>query len=169
MSLESDDAQRMVNTTTTHSEWGAGHPRLRVSSSMRSFVFDLTGDRIRIGAAEDNELRLEDSAAHHAVVHHDENDEYVLTLLEHGEMNAQPDTTATPDGERAEILRTGAHFTVGPWTLVFARDEFADHGRPYGGRQGGEGSDQPAQPPRPDYVPEDEEDAAADEPSRREE
>jgi hypothetical protein len=55
------------------------------------------------------------------------------------------------DAEGA-ILRTGARFTMGGWTFVYARDEFADHGRPYGGREGGEGTYQPQQPERPDYT-----------------
>jgi predicted GNAT family acetyltransferase len=41
---------------------------------------------------------------------------------------------------------------MGAWRLVFARDEFADHGRPYGGRNGGEGAHQRRQAPRPDYA-----------------
>jgi len=40
---------------------------------------------------------------------------------------------------------------VGDWTLTFMRDEYADHGRPFGGREGGEGAVQPAQGARPDY------------------
>ena len=54
--------------------------------------------------------------------------------------------------DRSEILRTGARFTLGKWELVFVRAEFADHGRPYGGRQGGEGTKQKPQPARPDYA-----------------
>jgi hypothetical protein len=64
---------------------------------------------------------------------------------------ANPDADSTHPGERMQTLRTGARFTIGEWTLVYARDECADHGRPYGGRLGGEYSDQPLQPERPDY------------------
>ena len=35
-----------------------------------------------------------------------------------------------------------------------SEDEYADHGRPWGGREGGELSDQPPQPQRPDYAAE---------------
>ena len=35
--------------------------------------------------------------------------------------------------------------------LLGVRDEFADHGRPYGGREGGEADVQRPQPPRPEY------------------
>ena len=41
---------------------------------------------------------------------------------------------------------------VAGWILVFGREEFADHGRPYGGREGGEFDVQPPQPGRPDYT-----------------
>jgi hypothetical protein len=34
------------------------------------------------------------------------------------------------------ILRTGALITLGSWRLAFFREEFADHGRPFGGRDG---------------------------------
>jgi len=144
--------------TTTHAEWGAGDPRLRISRDDERFVHHLVTDEVRIGSAEGNELRLADTDPVHATITHDERDEYVLTLHGRGEMNANPrtaDTGVGPNsehGEKAEILRTGAHFTAGPWTLVFAREEFADHGRPYGGREGGELDDQAPQPARPDYT-----------------
>jgi hypothetical protein len=38
---------------------------------------------------------------------------------------------------------------LGEWTMSFYREEYADHGRPYGGRIGGELGRQQAQPPRP--------------------
>jgi hypothetical protein len=47
------------------------------------------------------------------------------------------------------LLRTGARVDVGRWTLVFVREEYADHGRPFGGRVGGELGRQRPQPPRP--------------------
>jgi len=144
--------------TTTHAEWGAGSPRLLVSSPEERFVYDITGDIVRIGSAGDNELVLGETDPLHASITHDERDEYVLTLVGAGEMNANPGAAATHPGERSETLRTGARFTAGPWTLVFTREEFADHGRPFGGRQGGEFSDQPAQPARPDYTHRDDDD-----------
>ena len=85
----------------------------------------------------------------HATIVHDERDEYVLTLHGEGLMNANPADGIA--GDRSEILRTGARFTVADWILVFGREEFADHGRPLGGREGGELDDQPPQPARPDY------------------
>lgn len=135
---------------TTHAAWGAGEPRLLVSRHDDDrTVFELTGDRAIIGSGTGSDLVLEGADAVHATIVHDDRDEYVLTLHGAGEMNANSEVG--PAGERSEILRTGARFTIGEWMLVFARDEFADHGRPYGGREGGELSDQPAQPQRPDY------------------
>ena len=136
---------------TTHAGWGEGRPRLLVSRDDDRLVFELTEDRTAIGSAPDCDLRLPDAEPLHAEIEHDDRDEYVLTLHSAGEMNANPRTSYPDDGQRTETLRTGARFTVAGWTLVFQREEFADHGRPYGGREGGEMSDQPAQPARPDY------------------
>lgn len=147
-----DERPEQGNTPeTTHAEWGAGSPRLRITRDGERSEFPLDADIVRIGSAAGNELRLADTAAVHATITHDDRDEYVLELHGEGEMNASAGVAATHGGDRTETLRTGARFTTGPWTLVFAREEFADHGRPYGGRLGGEYSDQPVQPPRPDY------------------
>lgn len=137
---------------TTHAEYGAGNPRLRITRDDERAEFAIETERVQIGSAEGNDLILSDTDPVHATIDHDERDEYVLTLHGEGEMNANPDAAATRGGERTETLRTGARFTTGPWTLVFARDEYADHGRPFGGRHGGEYSDQPLQQPRPDYT-----------------
>jgi hypothetical protein len=137
--------------TTTHAEWGAGEPRLRITRDDARTEFLLEADVVRIGSAEGNELRLSDTDPVHATITHDERDEYVLTLHGSGEMNASSGADGTHSAENTETLRTGARFTAGPWTLVYARAEFADHGRPFGGRKGGEYDDQPLQPERPDY------------------
>ncbi|WP_243229708.1 FHA domain-containing protein [Microbacterium sp. CIAB417] len=134
--------------TTTHDAWGAGDPHLRITRGDDRLMFHLRDDVVRIGSAAGNELVLPGAEAVHATITHDERDEYVLTLHGPGETNA---ASQDASGERTEILRTGARFTVGEWELVFGREESADHGRPYGGRQGGELSDQDLQPPRPDY------------------
>lgn len=143
---ESDGEQ----PTTTHAEWGAGDPHLRITSPEGDrTVFPLREDRVTVGSGADCSLRIPDADAVHATIVHDERDEYVLTLHGAGEMNANP--TPGEEGDRSEILRTGAHFTVAGWNLVFGREEYADHGRPFGGREGGELDDQPPQPARPDY------------------
>ncbi len=146
--------QQRYEPTTTHAEWGAGDPHLRVShSNGERLVHHIVTDEVRVGSAEGNELPLAGTKPVHATITHDERDEYVLTLHGEGEMNANPRTASDPGaGERSEVLRTGAHFTAGEWTLVFGREEFADHGRPFGGREGGEFDDQPPQPGRPAYT-----------------
>jgi hypothetical protein len=45
-------------------------------------------------------------------------------------------STGAPVSSRA--LHTGDRIELGRWTLSYYREEFADHGRPYSGRQGGE-------------------------------
>ena len=50
------------------------------------------------------------------------------------------------------LLRTGARIELGPWTLLYAREEHADHGRPYGGRIGGELGHQRPQPRREEML-----------------
>lgn len=137
--------------TTTHAAWGAGRPRLLISRDDERQVYEFVSRITRIGSAADSEVRLADADPTHATIEHDDRDEFVLTLHGEGEMNANPDSAGTHPGVRSETLRTGARFTIGDWMLVYQREEFADHGRPYGGRQGGELSDQPQQPPRPDY------------------
>lgn len=137
--------------TTTHAGWGAGEPHLLISRGDEHFIHHLTADLTRIGSDGGCDVLVADTALLHATILHDDNDEYVLTLHGDGEMNARATTAGDAVGEHSEILRTGARFTAGPWTFVFARAEFADHGRPYGGREGGELSDQPPQPMRPDY------------------
>ena len=149
--MNSHDERRPYEPTTTHAEWGAGNPHLTITRDDDRFVFALTADAVRIGSADGNELQLPETDSVHAEIIHDDQDEYVLTLHGAGEMNASPQAAETGASGRSEILRTGARFTAGPWNLVFGREEFADHGRPYGGRTGGELSDQPPQPARPDY------------------
>ncbi|UNK71536.1 hypothetical protein [Microbacterium sp. H1-D42] len=136
--------------TTTHAEWGAGGPHLLITAEDGArLTFDLTVDEVTIGSAGGSTLLLPGADPLHATIVHDDRDEHVLTMHGAGDMNAQRDE----DGEaRSEVLRTGAHFSVGRWRLVFGRDEFADHGRPYGGREGGELSDQDSQPERPEYT-----------------
>ena len=49
----------------------------------------------------------------------------------------------------SSLLRTASRVQLGEWTMTFYREEYADHGRPYGGRVGGEIGHQRPQPPRP--------------------
>lgn len=130
--------------TTTHAVWGAGHPRILATSEHERYVHEIRCDLTHLGSADDSDLKLHATDPLHAKILHDTTDEYVLTMLGEG---------ATSSGRHA-VLRTGAHFTAGPWQLIFVRDELADHGRPYGGRVGGEAGHQRPQTPRPDYAKE---------------
>lgn len=154
----------MSTPTTTHDAWGAGDPHLRITRDDDRSVHHLRDDVVRIGSAAGNELVLAGTDPVHATITHDERDEYVLTLHGDGETSA---ASQDASGERTQILRTGASFTIGEWQLVFGREESADHGRPYGGRLGGEYSDQPLQPSRPDYGSDEtpSTDAAAEDPT----
>lgn len=139
--------------TTTHAQWGAGNPRLLITNTETDerSTYDITTDTTTIGSAADNSVTLAGTDPLHATVDHDERDEYLVTLHGAGELSANP--ASQGDGsENRQTLRSGAHFTAGPWRFVYMRDEFADHGRPYGGREGGELDDQPGQPARPDYA-----------------
>ncbi|SJN16599.1 hypothetical protein FM104_00980 [Microbacterium esteraromaticum] len=137
--------------TTTHSAWGAGEPHLLISrGDDERFVYDITIDNVTIGSDAGSSLVLEGADGQHATIVHDKRDEYVLHLIGAGTMNANSE--AGTEGERSEVLRTGARFTIGEWALVFSRQEFADHGRPFGGREGGEGEHQPLQENRPEYA-----------------
>lgn len=147
-----EHAPRREQPTTTHATRGSGHPRLLISREDHRYVYAITEDLTRVGSSPDNEVVLPGAADLHATITHDAVDEYVLTMLEAGETNAARLKAPGPRRHPAEVLRTGAYFTAGPWRLVFARDEFADHGRPYGGRQGGEGAHQKRQAPRPAYT-----------------
>jgi len=139
-----------THPTTTHATWGSGHPHLILSKGGTHHIFNLDADVVRIGSAPDCELQLPEIQPLHAEIRHDEYDEYVLIL--HGGATTSTAPVPLPSvGAEGEVLRTGARFTLGPWAFVFAREEAADHGRPYGGRQGGEGAHQRRQPPRPDY------------------
>ncbi|UUT36268.1 FHA domain-containing protein [Microbacterium elymi] len=137
--------------TTTHAAWGAGAPRLIVTREDSRSEVRLKDDVTRIGSGADADIRLDGIGATAAEVFHDEADEYVFIPHESGETNARLRPMDTARGQDGEVLRTGARFTLGDWTFVYMRDEYADHGRPYGGREGGEGSGEPAQPERPDY------------------
>lgn len=144
------------DATTTHASYGEGKPALRLAMDEQSWsgepqpVISLDREVTTIGSGPDADVQLPDLAPIHAEIRHDERDEYVLVLREDGEAPAATgdDPTARPG---PQVLRTGATFRIGPWALSFERAESADHGRPHGGRQGGEGSVQTTQPPRPDY------------------
>ncbi len=139
--------RRRRSVTTTHDPDRGGDPRLVMAPSAhpgpdeRPPVFPLRRDVTTIGSAPDSDIRLPGLAGRHAEVHHDEEDEFVLVAVEGAALvHGAPVQRA--------LLRNATRVELGGSTLVFVREEYADHGRPYGGRVGGELGHQRRQPPR---------------------
>jgi hypothetical protein len=135
--------------TTTHDPGGGGHPRLILAPRAdpwpgdRQPVYALGRSVTTIGSAADCDVRLPGLEPRHAEVRHDADDEYVLVRLGRtGDVRVNGE----PVGQR--ILRTASRVELGGWTMSFYREEYADHGRPYGGRIGGELGHQRPQPSR---------------------
>jgi len=106
-------------------------------------VFHLPPGVTSIGSAPACDLQLDGLARRHAEIRRNEADEYVLVDLSRDRstrVNGAPVT--------AHTLRTGMRVQLGGWTMSYYREEYADHGRPYGGRIGGELGHQRAQPRR---------------------
>jgi len=135
--------------TTTHDPRRGGNPRLvlAVGSDGRPdggrIIHPLRGDRTTIGSDESCDIRLDGLAPLQAVVIHDDADE--LVLVDHAGSRS---TRVNGLPVERRILRTGARVELGPWTFSYWRAEYADHGRPYGGRIGGELGHQKPQPGR---------------------
>jgi hypothetical protein len=127
----------MMVTTT---DQGGGRPRLIFAmggSAPAGAVqqeFSLReGTTTRIGSGTQADLRLDGLADQHAEIRCEDSDEYVLVDL------------GAPGGSRVDgrpveraALHTGDRIELGSWTMSYFRDEHADHGRPFGGRSGGE-------------------------------
>lgn len=134
--------------TTTHQQGGS--PRLVVSSSplgqssqAPGQVHWLQDSVTTIGSDAGSDIVLAGLSLHHLEVHHTPEDEYVV--------RATPQAQVRVHGALVteQVLRSSSRVEVGGWSLVYSRDEHADHGRPYGGRIGGELGRQRTQPPRP--------------------
>lgn len=144
--------------STTHYTPGSGRPRLIFVIGSENWdgspprEFDLLPGRTTIGSGPDADLRLPGLAALHAEVRHDGRDEYVLHEIEPtggGAIRLDAEGAMSTPSQSGRVLRTGARIDLGEWRLAYFREEFADHGRPFGGRLGGELSVQKRQPPRP--------------------
>jgi hypothetical protein len=111
-------------------------------------VCDLTKKVTTIGSAQESDLVLPGARLTHAEIRHTPEDEYVL--FAHGPVHTgiDPTHTTAKGAEGGVLLRSGAKIGIGNWRLAFFREEYADHGRPFGGRSGGEWSHQRPQPPR---------------------
>ena len=139
---------------STHGPAGGGSPRLIFAMGGQALVSDgggplpqlefaLAAEVSVIGSDAGADLRLDDVAGRQAQVVHEDSDEYVLISL-----TEVPPTLVNGQPVERSVLRTGDRVEIGPHTLSFMRAEEADHGRPHGGRQGGEGSHQQPQAPR---------------------
>lgn len=133
---------------------GGGDPRLVLSTASERLPegsradYPLARAVTMIGSDADCDVRIPGLRPLHAVVRHDAADEYVLVDVSRGRTLVNGETV------RQRILRTGSRVDLvtdeGRTTLSFRREEYADHGRPYGGRIGGELGHQKPQPtPRP--------------------
>ena len=133
---------------TTHDPRRGGRPSLVLAPDNDRLppdgrvAFPLRDGLTTIGSGPTCDIRLTGLEPVHATVEHDHRDELVVH-------DRSADSSTTVNGEPApegRVLRTGARLEVGAWTLTYRRAEHADHGRPYGGRIGGELGHQPAQP-----------------------
>ncbi len=135
--------------TTTHDPDRGGDPRLILqlgahpTDGDRTKVFPLGGDVTTVGAAAECDIQLPGLEPLHAEIRHDDEDEFVLVRI-----GNTSDTRVHGAPVHSAVLRTGSGVDLGEWHLTFFREEYADHGRPYGGRLGGEFSRQPSQPSR---------------------
>lgn len=136
--------------TTTHYTPGSGRPRLIFVVGSENWngqmprEFDLLPTTTVIGSKDDADLRLEGLDPSHAEVRHTADDEYILYPFGQMAGSSRPGKeTGRSDG--GQVLRTGARIELGPWRMAYFREEFADHGRPHGGRVGGELSRQKPQ------------------------
>jgi hypothetical protein len=95
--------------------------------------YALGARRTTIGSGADQDIVLEGLSSEHAVIEWlAEGDEFVFTPL-------TQDGSATVDGGVATTgIHHGDRLQLGAWTLVFQRDEDADHVRSGRARQGGE-------------------------------
>lgn len=134
-------ARRAVGTT--HAVEGSGGPRLVLAwdytlGDERPPTYWL-GETTVIGSDPACDVVLPGLEPRHAVIDHADGDEYVVT-------SAGGQTRVHGAGALGQVLRTGARLDLGDHTLVYYREEFADHGRPFGGRLGGELGRQRPQP-----------------------
>jgi hypothetical protein len=137
----------------THDPDGGGYPRLVMAPSPhpradeRQPEFLLT-DRTTIGSDPSCDVVLPSLDPLHAEVRRCEGDEFVLLPLCSGSAVRVHGAVVHTEA----LLRTGTRMQLGPWTLTYLREEYADHGRPYGGRIGGELGRQRPQPPWQDVA-----------------
>ncbi|MGN6162411.1 MAG: FHA domain-containing protein [Marmoricola sp.] len=134
--------------TTTHDPRRGGNPRLVLVSGESlegldsEVVFPLRNEVTTIGSGERCDIRIAGLEETHAVVIHDERDELVV----HDRSTRRTTRVNGAPAGQGTVLRTGTRVEVGDAILVYRRAEYADHGRPFGGRVGGELGHQRPQP-----------------------
>lgn len=141
--------RRRRPVTTTHDPARGGNPRLSMPLGPaaqvgdRPRVFALRDGVTTIGSGADCDIRLAGLEPLHAEVRHDDRDDFVLVRI-------GPVGTVRVFGGSIDtaVLRTGCGIDIGEWEFSYMREEYADHGRPYGGRIGGELGHQRPQPSR---------------------
>lgn len=125
--------QYRMKPTTTHYSRGGGRPRLIFVRDSETWdgrppkEYNLTEETTVIGSGEEANFRLPELSPAQGRIVHTDDDEFIFHAAEPG---------STPEAGR--VLRTGARILLGPWRMVFFREEYADHGRPFGGRTAGE-------------------------------
>ncbi|SDN57776.1 hypothetical protein SAMN05216368_10674 [Cryobacterium flavum] len=148
------DRRSRRRVTTTHYTPGSGRPRLIFVVGSKNWngqmprEFNLLPGTTTIGSSADADLQLPGLKPLHAEIRHDDNDEYRLFAIGEVGGSSRPAEDGRSIGN-GQILRTGSRLEMGPWRMGYFREEFADHGRPFGGRVGGELAFQKPQPPRP--------------------
>lgn len=136
--------RRSASTTHDPARGGAAHlviSKENVWGGERQPLFWLDAETT-VGSDAACDIVLNGLEPLHAVVRHDDADEYVV-------QSVAGVTRVHGEPANGQLLRTGSRIDVGAHHLVFHRDEYADHGRPHGGRLGGEFGRQRPQPPRP--------------------
>jgi hypothetical protein len=131
--------------TTTHDPARGGGARLvlikqSVWPGERLPVYWLD-DEMTIGSDPSCGLVLAGLESIHARIRHDQADEWVVDAV-------AGVTKVHGAPVISQLLRTGARVELGGHQLAFYREEYADHGRPHGGRIGGELGHQVPQAPR---------------------
>lgn len=129
--------------TTTHDPEGGGRPRLYFSGSLNRLpggqpreFFLRVGQVTTIGSDPGCHLQLDGLDPQHAEVRRDEWDEYWMVSVGATPVRVNGSTV------RKARMRTGTKVEMGRWTMSYFRSEHADHGRPHGGRIGGEAGHQ---------------------------
>jgi hypothetical protein len=141
----SSDNRNQNSATDDEVPVRGGHPRLVIAAGGHASVgspesvgiqraFTLDGDVVTIGSADTQDVQLAGLEREHGVIRREADaDEWIYS-------DVHPSTASRVDGVLTDSagLHHGDRLELGAVTLVFQRDEEADHGRPEGGREGGD-------------------------------